>query len=204
MFVFSFSFSPSFGLQFTFIYFPAPTLPLLHLLPPIVLLLLLHAVLIILSYSLLVPLFLAARRSITKELAIVFCKLRLCVSVSQVWNEFHKGAATDGKSLTQDQLIASILKRRTDPKFTEALKQFMTLEFHEIDVNKDGFIQLDEYTIMFKFRGIDAAHAPASFAAIDTNNDGVISLDEFLWAIVDFFTGEDEKSPSRLFWGPLV
>lgn len=121
-----------------------------------------------------------------------------------MWNEFHKGQATDGKSLTQDQLIASITKRRSDPKFIETLKQLMTEEFHMIDVNRDGFIQLDEFTTMFKFRGIDPAAAPVSFAAIDTNNDGVISLDEFLTAVTEFFASEDEKSPSRLFWGPLV
>ena|SRR6218665_2809413 len=137
-------------------------------------------------------------------MSLLLFYVHFVISVSQVWNDFHKGAATDGKSLTQDQLIASILQRRTDPKFIETLKQMLTIVFHEVDVNKDGFIQLDEYIAMFKCRGIDPAGAPASFEAIDTNSDGVISLDEFLWAVADFFTGEDEKSPSRLFWGPLV
>nr|ANR02582.1 sarcoplasmic calcium binding protein isoform 2 [Lumbricus terrestris] len=129
---------------------------------------------------------------------------KLHALAAKVWNDFFKGWATDGKSLTQDQLIASFLKRRSDPKFLESLKELMTVEFHVVDINKDGSIQLDEFTIMFRFHGIDAAHAKASFEAIDSNSDGVISLDEFLTAVVDFFTGEDEKSSSRLFWGPLV
>jgi hypothetical protein len=129
---------------------------------------------------------------------------RIYALAQKMWDEFLKGSTTDGKSLSQDQLIASITKRRSDPKFVETIKQLLTTQFHEIDVNKDGLIQEDEYVVVFQIRGLNASDAPASFKAIDTNGDGAISLDEFLTAGAEFFTSEDENSPSRLFWGPLA
>jgi len=58
--------------------------------------------------------------------------------------------------------------------------------------------------LFFSIIGLDTALAKVSFKAIDTNSDGQISLEEFVNAGTEFFTGEDEKSPSALFWGTLV
>ena len=76
--------------------------------------------------------------------------------------------------------------------------------FSAIDSNADGQIQADEYQLLFQILGIDPKLATDSFKAIDTNNDGQLSKDEFITAGVEFFLGEDESKPSRLFWGPLV
>lgn len=65
-------------------------------------------------------------------------------------------------------------------------------------------IQKDEFELFFDIIGLDPKLAGATFEAIDTNHDGQLSLDEFVTAGVDFFTSEDEASPNKLFWGPLV
>jgi len=104
----------------------------------------------------------------------------------------------------------------TLPVFTEALKKQdkkalhdtvsgpLPLFFGAVDANGDGQIQADEFALFFQIIGLNPDLATDSFKAIDTNNDGQLSLDEFVTAGTDFFTSEDEKSPSKYFWGPLV
>lgn len=47
-------------------------------------------------------------------------------------------------------------------------------------------------------------HAIVTFSHIDNNDDGKITVDEFVSLGRDFFITEDEKRPSKHFWGPLV
>lgn len=95
-------------------------------------------------------------------------------------------------------------KQLHSAKLKEALAGPLPLFFSAVDANADGKIQTEEYAIFFQILGIDPKLAAASFSAIDTNHDGDISLDEFVTAGTEFFTSEDEKSPSQHFWGPLV
>lgn len=43
-----------------------------------------------------------------------------------------------------------------------------------------------------------------AFRAIDYNNDNRLSLKEFVKVGREFFSSEDEKKPSKNFWGPLT
>ncbi len=64
-------------------------------------------------------------------------------------------------------------------------------------------IDAGEYAKFFEILGLDPGMAPDSFKAIDTNNDGLLSLDEFKEAGLHFFTEQDDKSPTKVFFGPL-
>ena len=64
-------------------------------------------------------------------------------------------------------------------------------------------IDADEYGKFFEILGLDPKMAPDTFKAIDTNNDGLLSLDEFKEAGISFFTSQDDKCPTKVFWGPL-
>jgi len=46
--------------------------------------------------------------------------------------------------------------------------------------------------------------AVVAFRGIDYNNDNRLSLKEFVKVGREFFNTEDEKKPSKYFWGPLV
>ena len=76
--------------------------------------------------------------------------------------------------------------------------------FDVIDINENGAITLDEWTLHYKCYGIDTAHAPASFEAIDTNRNGKITRDEFAAYYDEFFHSADDKLNSSILYGPLA
>jgi Ca2+-binding EF-hand superfamily protein len=120
-----------------------------------------------------------------------------------VWEKYLKGAQ-GGAAINQATFIDTLKKQVSDPSLREALAGPLPLFFSAVDANGDGMIQSDEFELFFSIIGLDPKMAPETFKAIDTNNDGALSLDEFVTAGVDFFTSEDQTSPNRLFWGPLV
>jgi len=121
-----------------------------------------------------------------------------------VWEHYLKGVVSDGTKLTEPVFVEAMKKQLHSTKLKETLAGPLPLYFYAVDANGDGLIQEDEFALFFKIFGLDPALAPASFKAIDTNHDGSISLDEFVTAGTDFFTSEDESSPSKYFWGPLI
>ena len=122
----------------------------------------------------------------------------------QIWDKYLKGVA-DGKALTQPLFIDALKKQlEKDKDIRQTLGGPLPIFFHAVDANGDGMIQSDEFSLFFQILGLDPKMAPDSFKAIDTNNDGQLSLEEFVHAGTDFFTSENEKCPSKLFWGPLV
>lgn len=121
----------------------------------------------------------------------------------QVWEKYLKDGAA-GQTLNQDAFIATLKKQVQDPALRETLAGPLPLFFSAIDANADGMIQKDEFELFFDIIGLDPKMAGDTFQAIDTNHDGQLSLEEFVTAGVDFFTSEDEASPNKYFWGPLV
>lgn len=122
----------------------------------------------------------------------------------QIWEKYLKGVA-GGKPLTQPAFIEAMKKQLNNNKdVKQTLGGPLPIFFHAVDANGDGMIQGDEFSLFFQILGLDPKMAPESFKAIDTNNDGQLSLEEFVQAGTDFFTSENENSPSKLFWGPLV
>jgi len=121
----------------------------------------------------------------------------------QVWDKYLKDSH-GGQALNQDAFIKTLKAQVSDPALRQTLAGPLPLFFSAVDANGDGQIQEDEFRLFFDILGLDPSMAPATFKAIDTNNDGQLSLDEFVAAGVDFFTSEDESSPNKLFWGPLV
>ena len=123
--------------------------------------------------------------------------------MQQVWEKYLK-ESNAGQALNEATFIATLKKQVTDPALRDTLAGPLPLFFSAVDANADGNIQSDEFELFFEIIGLDKSMAPASFQAIDTNNDGQLSLDEFVAAGVEFFTSEDESSPTQLFWGALV
>ena len=73
--------------------------------------------------------------------------------------------------------------------------------FDVIDMDKDGVISTDEYTIFLLSSGAEANEISVAFEALDKDKDGIISRAEFIAAATDYSTGFDETSPSRYLFG---
>ena len=111
----------------------------------------------------------------------------------------------DKRVLTESVLIESLKQLKDDPEFKQNVRDMILSLFHMMDVNKDGYLQSDEYRSVFENVGIAGSEfTKAAFEAIDTNHDGVISPDEFIDACLDFMFSEDKNSPNNYFWGPLL
>jgi len=123
--------------------------------------------------------------------------------LQQIWEKYLKNVA-GGAALTLPVFVEAVKKQKNEHHLAETFGGPLPLFFSAVDANNDGQIQEDEFVLFFQIIGLNPADAPASFKAIDTNNDGSLSLDEFVAAGTEFFTSEDESSPSKLFWGPLV
>lgn len=145
-----------------------------------------------------------ADRFIEKEKLDAAKGVELKKKLVQVWEKYLKGIVSDGTKLTQPVFVEAFKKQLGNPQFRETVAGPLPLFFGAVDSNGDGLIQKEEFALFFELLGLSSNHAAETFKAIDTNGDGDISKDEFVTAGTDFFTSEDEKSPSTHFWGPLV
>nr|P04572.1 RecName: Full=Sarcoplasmic calcium-binding protein; Short=SCP [Perinereis vancaurica tetradentata] len=123
-------------------------------------------------------------------------------SLTGVWDKFLANVA-GGKGIDQATFISSMKEKVKDPNAKAVVEGPLPLFFRAVDTNEDNMISRDEYGIFFNMLGLNPDMAPASFDAIDTNNDGLLSQEEFVTAGSDFFIN-DQDSPNKVFWGPLV
>ena len=75
--------------------------------------------------------------------------------------------------------------------------------FHQVDINENGEISLDEWKIHSSALGISEKNAEESFIAMDANKDGTISMEEFIDYHKEFFFSAEDKLHSSILYGPL-
>jgi len=128
-------------------------------------------------------------------------------------NSFRKHAIEVGKSALKEHANGEPLsyadyvaarKQQSKETLAQMVTKIASLYFDMLDTNKNGYIEKKEFEIMFQMLGIDPGLSEKSFQMIDTNHDGRLSREEFTAAYVDFWTNEDEKSISQIFFGPLI
>jgi Ca2+-binding EF-hand superfamily protein len=121
----------------------------------------------------------------------------------QIWEKFFGVTERTTGPLTMEAFVDC--KRRSGlAKLTRAANEIFAALFDLIDLNGDGVIQKDEFEKFYNVVKLDEKAAAETFKAIDTNGDGLLSADEFITAGIDFFNGDDESSPYRFLFGPLV
>ena len=75
--------------------------------------------------------------------------------------------------------------------------------FRSLDTNRDGFIDLKEWTSHSVALGVPAECAKASFNAMDIDDDGKITMDEFVAYHAEFFYTTENKLNSAILFGPI-
>lgn len=108
--------------------------------------------------------------------------------------------------LTLPIFIESIKQQLYDPDLITCIVHVIRGVFDLMDVNQDGYLQPDEHKVMSASAGVPEGtfDAKAAFDAIDVNGDGKLSFDEFIAGCLDFMFSQDESSPNKFFFGPLV
>src|SRR6218665_701921 len=99
-------------------------------------------------------------------------------------------------------MIVSLGKQRYDPQLMKPYTEVIHGCHDMLDVNRDGYLQADEYQVMLSQAGVpDPSFTIEAFKSVDVNGDGKLSIEEFTNAFFDFLFSEDEKC--AFFCGPL-
>jgi len=121
--------------------------------------------------------------------------------ISEIWVKyFQPMAECDGA--TYEEIVANAKKYGKADIRKTSVGQFNLL-FDVVDTNKDGMIELEEFTNYFNIVGVSEVFAKTAFEGLDTNHDGVLSREEFVTAGLDFFLLEEPSLPCDLFYGYL-
>lgn len=117
-----------------------------------------------------------------------------------------KASDTQDGRLTLETFVESMRRLRYNPELTGAYVRLMRSLFEVIDVNQDGYLQEEEHKLIYKNVGVPEGtfDDKMAFDAMDRDGDGKVSFDEFIAALLDFLFSEDQSSPSKFFFGPLV
>ena len=72
-------------------------------------------------------------------------------------------------------------------------KAFHSVMFDIVDTNKDGWVTLEEFTVMCQAHArVDDAKCKIAFDIIDQNKDGVLSRKEYVDTYFDFFFSNND------------
>ena len=126
-------------------------------------------------------------------------------NIKQLWNAYFQPADVnnDGK-ISCSELLEHIKKELSDESKRLAITNALPTIFDSIDSNKDDSVSKVEFGNYFKSLNInDEKVIDQVFNSMDANADGTLNKSEFTEFGKEFFFGQDQSSPSRLFFGPL-
>ena len=129
--------------------------------------------------------------------------LRSLLSITvQIWATYFAEAAS--KQRITGKVYCDSLRQYSKEKLVEVCQTLFPHFFDIINTNDNGEIQKGEFETFYHIFGMDPATAAESFAVIETKGLGYLSREEFMTGVVDFCTSDDEKSPFKIFFGPLI
>lgn len=90
-----------------------------------------------------------------------------------------------------------------DNTYEQFVKPFLDNLFPLIDIDKDGNLQLNEFTKLYQGFRNPAESAQMVFNLLDVNGDGVLSREEVYQHFYDFHFSQDAAKPANAFFGTI-
>jgi len=125
------------------------------------------------------------------------------VKLLKVWDDVFSPMAKN--DVLDAASYIGALKGCDSKVLTESAKGFYAMWFGVIDLNGNGAIKKEEFTLFLKvFRVEDQKAAEDAFKALDTNKSGKLSKEDFIKNGCEFSLSNDESLPSKYMFGPLI
>ena len=83
------------------------------------------------------------------------------------------------------------------------LEKLIMSMFDSTDLNGDGYLTIDEWTVHGECWGIEKGTLRTSFDACDANSDGKVSREEYTNYLYEFIATPENKLNSSILYGPL-
>lgn len=130
----------------------------------------------------------------------------ICIERSlQTWHDFRKfiGKPDDGHATLEEWLVFAdqVIVNGDEALYERHVNKLAREIFDFFDVNKDGYISLNEYIDMFMAYRIEIRFSARAFTRLDLNKDDLISREELLSGIRQFFRSDDEKAAGNWLFG---
>ena len=90
-----------------------------------------------------------------------------------------------------------------DNTYEQFVKPFLDNIFPLIDIDKDGSLQLNEFTKLYEGFRNPAENAKNVFSLLDINGDGALSREEVYQHFYDFHFSQDTTKPANFFFGEI-
>uniref|UniRef100_T1HCG8 EF-hand domain-containing protein n=1 Tax=Rhodnius prolixus TaxID=13249 RepID=T1HCG8_RHOPR len=123
--------------------------------------------------------------------------------VQSMWEE-RWGTISPYNLVTTEQYLEDMFHIVNDKQLRKKVHNFLPYLFKAVDKDKNGYITEEEFKLFYNCLGLPPDVALVSFTSVDENFDGKVTLQEFVKTGREFFLTEDQRKPSKLFWGPLV
>ncbi len=113
------------------------------------------------------------------------------------WNQFNLFVNNNENRANWNHWIhfaEEVLVNGKEDVFIACVEKYVGEIFDNFDMNKDGYINLDEFIDLFVSCRIEVRFAAKTFRRLDLNKDELISRRELMKAIVEFFRSDDPEA----------